>query len=100
MSGHSIEDVKKSVKVYISIFAALGALTVVTVGASYLDLGPGESFFLAMIIASVKGTLVAGYFMHLFTEKTTILAVLGLTFFFLVTIMFIPFIALTDQMAV
>ena len=94
MSGHSTEDIKKSVKIYIGVFAAL---TVVTVAASYLDLSSGESFFLAIIIATVKGTLVAGYFMHLFSERTTVLAVLGLTFFFLITIMFLPYIAFTDQ---
>ncbi|MDP7465399.1 MAG: cytochrome C oxidase subunit IV family protein [Candidatus Marinimicrobia bacterium] len=97
MSGHSVEEIKKSVKVYIGVFAALAVLTVVTVAASYLDLSFGESFFLALTIASIKGTLVAGYFMHLFTERTAILAVLGLTFFFLITIMFLPYIAFTDQ---
>jgi cytochrome c oxidase subunit 4 len=97
MSGHSVEDIKKRVKVYIGVFAALAVLTVVTVAASYLDLSSGEAFFLAIIIASVKGTLVAGYFMHLFSEKTTVLAVLGLTFFFLIVIMFLPFMAFTDQ---
>ncbi|MBC8346492.1 MAG: cytochrome C oxidase subunit IV family protein [Candidatus Marinimicrobia bacterium] len=100
MSGHSVEDIKKSVKVYIGVFAALAVLTVVTVAASYLDLTSGESFFLAIIIASVKGTLVAGYFMHLFSERTAILAVLGLTFIFLLTIMFLPYMALTDHPAV
>lgn len=100
MSGHSVEDIKKSVKVYIGVFTALAVLTVVTVAASYLDLSLGESFFLALTIASIKGTLVAGYFMHLFTERTAILAVLGLTFFFLITIMFLPYMAFTDQAAI
>ena len=100
MSGHSVEDIKKSVKIYIGVFASLAVLTVVTVAASYLDLGSGEAFFLAMIIASVKGTLVAGYFMHLFTEKTTILAVLGLTFFFLITLMFLLYITFIDHPAI
>jgi len=45
MSGHSTEDIKKSVKIYIGVFAALAVLTVVTVAASYLDLSSGESFF-------------------------------------------------------
>ena len=47
MSGHSTEDIKKSVKIYIGVFAALAVLTVVTVAASYLDLSSGESFFLS-----------------------------------------------------
>ena len=92
MSGHSVEDIKKSVKVYIGVFASLAVLTVVTVAASYLDLGSGEAFFLAMIIASVKGTLVAGYFMHLITEKQTIVWLLILTFFFFLVCMFLPMI--------
>ncbi|MBT3300647.1 MAG: hypothetical protein HN657_04170 [Candidatus Marinimicrobia bacterium] len=97
MSGHSVDDIKKSVKIYIGVFATLAVLTVVTVAASYLNLSNGEAFFLAMIIASVKGTLVAGYFMHLFSERTTILAVLGLTFFFLITLLFLPYITFIDH---
>jgi len=96
-SSQNAAAVKKHVRTYITVFAALAALTVVTVAASYLGLESGEAFLLAMIIASIKGTLVAGYFMHLFTEKTAILAILALTFFFLLTVLFLPFLAATDQ---
>lgn len=41
------------------------ALTVVTVGATWVDFGPVANLWIALVIATVKGTLVALYFMHL-----------------------------------
>ena len=41
MAGHSAEDIKKETRVYILVFVALAALTLVTVGVSYLDLSGG-----------------------------------------------------------
>ena len=52
---------------------------------------------MALIIACIKGALVAGYFMHLISEKKVIAWVLIVTVVFLVC-MFILFIsALSDQ---
>ncbi len=96
-NNHNIHDVKNQVKVYIIVFAALAVLTITTVAASYLDLGTGEAFLLALTIATVKGTLVAGYFMHLFKEKTIVLSILALTFIFLLLVLFLPYMAATDQ---
>ncbi|MEE8437498.1 MAG: cytochrome C oxidase subunit IV family protein [Candidatus Neomarinimicrobiota bacterium] len=97
MGSDSTAAVKKHVRTYITVFAVLAVLTVVTVAASYLGLSSGEAFLLALTIASIKGTLVAGYFMHLFTEKAAIFAILGITFFFLMIVLFIPFLAAVDQ---
>ena len=47
-----------------AVFATLLVLTVITVAATWIDLG-GFNLWLAMIIATVKGALVALYFMHL-----------------------------------
>ena len=51
------------VRVYFSVFAALMGLTLLTVGAASLDLGPANTF-VALAIAVVKSTLVILYFMH------------------------------------
>ena len=51
------------VSLYITIFLALMVLTVVTVGAAYVDLGQ-LNFLVAMIIAVFKASLVVWYFMH------------------------------------
>ena len=86
---HSPEEIKREVRVYLIVFGALAALTVVTVAAFYaLKSYPVHvAVLVALAIAAVKGSLVAGYFMHLLSEKKLIYAVLLLTvFFFLVLI--------------
>ncbi|MFQ6677009.1 MAG: cytochrome C oxidase subunit IV family protein [Fidelibacterota bacterium] len=90
-------EIKNHVKVYIMIFGLLAVLTLVTVGASYLNLEAGETIFLALSIATIKGSLVAGYFMHLISEKTMIKWVLMLTIFFFLLLMFLPTISVIDQ---
>ncbi len=51
---------------YMAVLGALLVLTVVTVGASYIDFGGGMvNIIVAMLIASLKASLVALFFMHL-----------------------------------
>ena len=90
------EDVKKHVRAYISVFVALMALTVVTVTVSYLHLNVTAAIIVALIIAAIKGTLVASYFMHLISEKKIILAVLVLTVIFFIGMMFLPLLGHSD----
>ena len=90
MSAGTAEDIKKHVKVYILVFVALAALTVVTVGISYLHLPTHLAIALALVVATVKGSLVAAYFMHLVSEKKVIYWVLGISFFFFVFLMALP----------
>ena len=78
MSDHA-GDMKKNVQVYIVVFVALLVLTVVTVAAGSITAGAVVSITIALIIASVKGFLVAGYFMHLIKEKPVIYGVLLMT---------------------
>ncbi len=51
----------------LAVFFALLALTVVTVSVSYVDLGLWNAV-VALVIASVKASLVALFFMHLKSE--------------------------------
>lgn len=53
---------------FIKIWAALIVLTGVTVGAALLDLGH-LAFFTAIVVATVKATLVTLYFMHIRFER-------------------------------
>lgn len=66
--AHSIEEINKHVRKYLSVFAALLFLTIITVGVSYFRLPIAQAVILALFIAAIKGTLVAGFFMHLFDE--------------------------------
>ncbi|SVE22033.1 uncharacterized protein METZ01_LOCUS474887 [marine metagenome] len=96
-TDHSTESIQDHIRVYLTVFGALAILTVVTVLASYLNVSTSEGIFLALIIASVKASLVAGYFMHLISEKNTIIWILLLTGIFLFVVIFLPLISATDQ---
>ena len=100
MSGNDQAHIEEHIKVYLTVFGALAVLTILTVSASYLEVSNTEAIFLALTIATIKASLVAGYFMHLITEKQTIVWILVLTFFFFLVLMFFPLITATDQTGV
>jgi cytochrome c oxidase subunit IV len=83
-------DIDKHVRVYITVFVALMALTIVTVAISYLHLSPVMAVAAALFVATVKGSLVAGYFMHLVSEKRLIYAVLVITVAMFVVLLALP----------
>jgi len=58
------------------------ALTIIPVAVKYLHLKLHEAIMVALFIATVKGSLVACYFMHLISEKKLIYYVLMFTVFF------------------
>ncbi|HJL79096.1 MAG TPA: cytochrome C oxidase subunit IV family protein [Candidatus Marinimicrobia bacterium] len=97
MSDHDNGHIEEHIRVYLTVFGALGALTLLTVAASYMDVSTTVTIFLALTIATVKASLVAGYFMHLITEKQTIIGILCLTFVFFLFCMFIPMISSIDH---
>jgi cytochrome c oxidase subunit IV len=77
--GHSAAEIDRHVRVYITVFVALMALTIITVAISYLDLPTPMAVAVALFVATIKGSLVACYFMHLISEKKLIYAVLVIT---------------------
>ncbi|MGB2867341.1 MAG: cytochrome C oxidase subunit IV family protein [Bacteroidota bacterium] len=87
--AHSV-DIKKHVRTYIIVFVSLMALTMVTVSVSYLHLSTLPAVLVALTIALIKGSLVAGYFMHLISEKKLIYFVLILTVVFFFALMLLP----------
>jgi cytochrome c oxidase subunit IV len=50
----------------------------------------------ALLVATVKGSLVACYFMHLISEKKLILAVLAVTAFFFAALLALPLFTVSD----
>ena len=83
MTESEAEHVRKHVRVYVLVFAALAVLTVVTVAVSYLHLPTHLTIGVAMVVATTKAALVAGYFMHLVSEEKVILWILALSAAFL-----------------
>ena len=94
-SDHAV-DIDKHVKVYITVFVALMVLTLVTVAISRLHLSVPIAVTVALLVAIVKGSLVACYFMHLISEKKLIYAVLALTAIFFVALLALPVFTVHD----
>lgn len=88
--AHGAEEIRKHVRVYYAVFAALAVLTMVTVAVSYLHLDTLPAVGVALAIASVKGSLVALFFMHLISERTVIYWTLGLCVVFFAVLMLVP----------
>ena len=95
-AGHDPADIDRHVKVYITVFVALMILTVVTVAISRFHLSVPIAVTVALFVAIVKGSLVAGYFMHLVSEKKLILAVLALTVAFFFVLLALPVLTHSD----
>ena len=88
-SDHAV-DIDRHVRVYITVFVALMALTIVTVAISRFHLPIPMAVTVALLVATVKGALVACYFMHLISEKKLIYAVLVLTAVFFIALLALP----------
>jgi cytochrome c oxidase subunit 4 len=85
---HSMEEVRKHVRTYLIVGVALMCGTVLTVWASLIHFDSrAMNIALALLIASTKGFLVAGFFMHLISEKKMIYSVLAFTVFFFAALM-------------
>ncbi|WP_342376036.1 cytochrome C oxidase subunit IV family protein [Myxococcus stipitatus] len=74
---------------YWAIWAVLLVLTVVTVLTGRMHL-PDYGLLLAIVIATVKGTLVALYFMHLSEHQGANRIVFGVSILFVVLMLIIP----------
>jgi cytochrome c oxidase subunit 4 len=94
-SGHA-GDIDKHVRIYITVFVTLMVLTLITVGISRVHLPVPLAIAAALIVATIKGTLVACYFMHLISEKKLIYAVLVLTIVFFVVLLGLPILTVSD----
>ena len=83
MSSHNAHttDPKKEGRAHLLTLLTLLFLTIVTVGASYIDFGSGN-IVIALAIATVKATVVALFFMHLLHDKPVngVIAISGFLF--------------------
>jgi cytochrome c oxidase subunit IV len=95
-SGDHAVDIDKHVRIYITVFVALMVLTIVTVAVSRFHLPIPIAVTVALLVAIIKGSLVACYFMHLISEKKLIYAVLAVTAFFFVALMVLPVVTVHD----
>ena len=98
MDAHAAhDDIRSHVKTYFMVFGALMVLTVITVAVSYVELATPMAITVALVVAIIKGSLVALFFMHLLHERKVIYWALALTAIFFVFLMFVPLFTNSDK---
>jgi cytochrome c oxidase subunit 4 len=90
-------DIQQSVRKYMMIGAALLVFTVITVAVNRVHLAVPFAIAVALIIACMKGSMVAAVFMHLSHEKKWIYAALVLTAIGFAILMTVPMFTVMDS---
>ena len=97
MTAQAQEDFTHHVRRYLYVFYALLFGTLITVGASYIPFGNHAfNIAVALVIACAKAFLVAGFFMHLISERKMIYGLLIFTACFFLGLMFLTLSAYAD----
>ena len=96
VTSHHAADIDRHVRIYVTVFVSLMALTIITVVISRFHLPVPIAVSIALLVATIKGSLVACYFMHLLSEKKLIYAVLALTVAFFIVLLALPVLTVHD----
>ena len=96
-TDHQPGAIEREVTRYWKVFAALTAGTLITVTIANVHLGILLGIAAALIVAVVKGSLVAGYFMHLLHKRKLIYGILVLTGVFVVSLVILLLWTFGDQ---
>src|SRR3954466_8865824 len=91
------ESIRKHVRTYWMIGGALFVGTVITVAVNQVHLAIPLAITVALIIASIKGSMVASVFMHLSHERKWIYGALLLTVVFFLILMSVPLFTTMDH---
>ena len=95
---HSDEaSIRKSIRSYMMIGAALFVFTGITVAVNQIHLAVPMAITVALIIATMKGSMVASIFMHLSHEKKWIYGSLILTVIGFAILMLVPSLTINDS---
>ena len=84
------EAIKRSIRSYMIVGSMLLVFTGLTVAANQFHFAVPLAITLALIIATMKGSMVAAVFMHLSHEKKWIYGALLLTVVFFFVLLFLP----------
>ena len=90
-------SIKKSIRSYMMIGAALFVFTGITVAANQVHLAVPIAITVALIIATMKGSMVASVFMHLSHERKWIYGALILTVIGFAILMLVPSLTVNDS---
>jgi cytochrome c oxidase subunit IV len=94
---HTAHDVAKHIRAYLMVGGTLLLFTAITVALSYVNFGTQKAnVAVAMVVATFKAGLVAAIFMHLSSEKRMIYRILIFTFFFVLGLFWLTYLAWYD----
>jgi cytochrome c oxidase subunit 4 len=91
------ESIRKSIKTYLMVGGALFVFTGITVAVNQVHLAVPLAIAVALIIATMKGSMVASIFMHLSHEKKWIYGSLILTVIGFIILMAVPTLTIGDN---
>jgi cytochrome c oxidase subunit IV len=91
------ESIRKSMRQYWMIGGALFVFTVITVAVNQVHLAVPAAITVALIIATMKGSMVAAIFMHLKSERRWIYGALILTVIGFLILMTVPMLTQRDH---
>jgi caa(3)-type oxidase subunit IV len=92
-----VASVKKSIRTYLTVGAALFVFTGITVAVNQVHLAVPLAITVALIIATTKGAMVASIFMHLSHEKKWIYGALILTVIGFALVIFLPLLTIGNE---
>ena len=93
------EAIKKTIRTYWMVGAALFVFTGITVAVNQVHLAVPMAITVALIIATMKGSMVASIFMHLSHERKWIYGALILTVIGFAVLMTVPIFTMMDTSA-
>src|SRR4051795_13371673 len=91
------ESIRKSMRTYLMVGAALFVFTGITVAVNQVHLAVPAAITVALIIATMKGSMVASIFMHLSHERRWIYGALILTVLGFLVLMLVPSLTMNDH---
>ena len=91
------EAIKKTIRTYWMVGAALFVFTGITVAVNQVHLAVPMAITVALIIATMKGSMVASIFMHLSHERKWIYGALILTVIGFAVLMTVPIFTMMDH---
>lgn len=92
------ESVKKSIRTYMMVGAALYVFTVITVAINQVHLTVPLAIALGLLVATTKGSMVAAIFMHLNHERWWVYGSLIITVIFFAAVLLLPVFAQSDHL--
>jgi cytochrome c oxidase subunit 4 len=92
--------VQKSVRGYMMVFGMLMVFTIITVGVAQLHFAVPMAIAVALVIAGMKGAMVAAVFMHLSHERWWVYGTLLLTVVFFIVLLFLPVLTTLDGIGI